>query len=152
MKKIIYVDMDDVLCDYKAAFTKAIEKNPEIQYPQSQFDFFRKLKPITGSIEAIEFLRKQDIFEVYILTAPSLFNPISYLEKRLWIEDHLGFEFVEKLIISPNKGLLKGDYLIDDITEGKGQEGFEGTLLHFGKEKYPNWKSIIHYFTTTYSI
>lgn len=152
MKKNIYVDMDDVLCDYKAAFAKATEKNPAIKYPQSQCDFFRKLKPIEGGIETVEFLRKQEIFEIYILTAPSVFNPFSYLEKRLWIEDHFGFEFTERLIISPNKGLLKGDYLIDDITEGKGQEDFEGKLLHFGQEKYPNWKSILDYFKSTYSI
>ena len=41
---------------------------------------------------------------------------------KQYIEDHLGFEMVEKLIISGHKGLNKGDYLIDDYNSGKGQE------------------------------
>jgi 5'(3')-deoxyribonucleotidase len=49
----------------------------------------------------------------------------------------------EKLIISPNKGLLKGDILIDDIVEGKGQEHFEGELIHFGSAKFPDWESVL---------
>ncbi len=38
------------------------------------------------------------------------------MEKRVWIEKYFGLEFTEKLIISANKGLLKGDLLIDDQT------------------------------------
>jgi 5'(3')-deoxyribonucleotidase len=73
------------------------------------------------------------------LTAPSEHNPLSYTEKRIWIEKHLGFDFVERLIICSNKSLLKGDILIDDHISGKGQENFEGQLIHFGSEEFLNW-------------
>ncbi len=42
-----------------------------------------------------------------------------------------------KLIICSNKGLLKGDILIDDHISGRGQEFFEGKLIHFGQNEYP---------------
>jgi 5'-nucleotidase len=51
--------------------------------------------------------------------------------------------WLKNWILSPNKALLKGDFLIDDMINGKGQEDFEGELITFGSEKYPNWKSVI---------
>ena len=50
-----------------------------------------------------------------------------------------------KLIISPNKALNKGHYLIDDYTEGKGQDNFEGELINFGSEKFKNWNLVCDY-------
>jgi len=43
-------------------------------------------------------------------------NPLSYTEKRVWIEKFFGIDFVEKLIICSNKGLVKGAFLIDDYS------------------------------------
>jgi len=37
---IVYIDMDDVLCDYTTAFNNAIEKTPGIAFPQSQYGFY----------------------------------------------------------------------------------------------------------------
>ena len=56
--------------------------------------------------------------------------------------DKIAIDVAQKLILSPNKALLKGDFLIDDMINGKGQEDFEGELIAFGSEKYPNWKSV----------
>ena len=106
--------------------------------------FFLNLAPIDESIESVNKLRQR--FDVYILTAPSPKNPLSYTEKRLWIENHFGYEFTEKLIISPNKSLLRGDYLIDDHESGRGQEGFQGTLIHFGSTPFANWQCVLAYF------
>lgn len=36
--------------------------------------------------------------------------------------------------------------MIDDCTEGRGQENFEGEVLHFGSEDFPDWLSIRNYF------
>lgn len=142
--------MDGVLCDYEGAHHKALARQPKIAYPQSQYGFFRNLKPLEYVLESIEKLRRLPALELYILTAPSIFNPLCYSEKREWVENHLGFDWVKKLIISPNKGLNKGHYLIDDHTEGRGQESFEGELLHFGSAKFPDWLSITHYLTNKY--
>jgi hypothetical protein len=55
-------------------------------------------------------------------------------------------DVVAKLIISPNKGLNRGHYLIDDCDSGKGQELFEGELIHFGHADYPDWNTVQKYF------
>ncbi len=143
MKKIVYVDMDDVLCDFMGNYTQAKKENPEIEFPQSIKGFWINLPPIENAVESVNILK--DKYDVYILTAPSVFNPVCYSEKREWIEKHLGFDICHKLIISPNKSLSKGDYLIDDYSEGNGQENFEGELIQFGTDKYPNWKAVIDY-------
>jgi 5'(3')-deoxyribonucleotidase len=138
-KKIVYVDMDGVLCDYHGAYSDAIKINPKIEYPQSQHGFFSNLEPITGAIESMRWLLESKFFDVHILTAPSIHNPMSYTEKRVWVEKWLGFDMVKKLIITRNKALNKGDFLIDDNTEGNGQSKFEGELIHFGSESFPTW-------------
>lgn len=145
-KKRIFVDMDNVLCDYDEAHKKALENNPDIKYPQSQYGFFFKLKPIRHSIKAFNILSKRNEFDVWIATAPSIYNPMSYTEKRAWVGKYLGLEVCNKLIIIPNKSLLIGKYLIDDIKEGKAnQQDFIGELIHFGSEKFPNWTNVLYY-------
>ena len=141
--EIVYIDMDGVLCDYNAAKNEALKRNPEQKFPQSEIGFFENLNPIENSIESINYLKSIEHIDVYILTAPSVKNPHCYTEKRLWIEKHLGIDMTEKLIITANKGLNKGEYLIDDHISGKGQENFEGIILQFGSEKFPSWKEIL---------
>ncbi|MEM9981430.1 MAG: hypothetical protein AAF734_02965, partial [Bacteroidota bacterium] len=151
-KKIIYVDMDNVLANYTTLFKERLQQQPEITYPQSQYGFFSSLLPMKQAIESVNLLAKQTFFDVYILTAPSIYNPLSYTEKRVWVEKRLGMSFVEKLIICPNKGLCKGDYLIDDNTMGSGQDHFEGRLIHFGSEEFIDWQAVVEYFRTHYAL
>jgi 5'(3')-deoxyribonucleotidase len=143
-KEIVYVDMDDVLCDYSGSYNEWLDFSPSVEYPQSIEGFFANLKPMNMAIDAVKMLQTR--FDVYILTAPSVLNPLCYTEKRLWVEKHLGMDMVRKLIITPNKGLNKGDYLIDDNTSGMGQDEFEGELIHFDSEKFPTWDNILDYF------
>ena len=110
-------------------------------FPQSQYGFFAKLKPMPDAIESVQTILNTDHFDLYFLTAPTIRNPFSYTEKRVWIEAYFGLPAVNKLIICSNKGLLKGDLLIDDHTNGRGQECFEGRLIHFGSPDFPNWKA-----------
>lgn len=136
---IIYVDMDGVLADFEKA-----AKDTIYEYPQSQYGFFRNLEPI-DYLEG--FLSLADVHDVYILTAPSIKNLMSYTEKADWVLSNLGEEWLNRLIICPDKSLLNGDMLIDDHISGKGQEDFEGALIHFGGIDYPNWNSILEDFT-----
>lgn len=122
----VYVDMDDVLCDFTGAQKRALANNPEQAYPQAQMDFFRKLEPLPGAIEGIKTLAEWH--SVWILTRPSYRNPLSYTEKRLWVEDHLGLAWCNRLIMSPDKTLLMGDVLIDD----QPWVGFSGKRYLFG--------------------
>lgn len=143
MKPILYVDMDDTLCKYTSTLLPQITS--ELQFPQGQLGFYRNLEPIKDAIESVIALINSNLYDVYILTAPSVINTHSYSEKREWIEKYFGYEFCHKLIISPNKGLLKGDYLIDDCSFGKGQENFSGKLIQIGTAAFPGWDSIIEY-------
>ena len=132
--------MDNTICDYSKAHAIAIAKEPKIFYPQSQLKFFENLEPISDAIESYFLLKEK--YEVFILSKPSVFNPLSYMEKRIWVEKYLGFKECERLILSCDKTLLRGDYLIDDLP----QLGFmnpEWKYIRFGSEDFPNWKSII---------
>ena len=137
--------MDDVLAGFKAGIYKRVAEYPFTFIPQSKVGFFENLEPICGAIDAVNKLRKNNLFDIYILTAPSTRNPHSYTEKRLWVEKYFDYDFTDKLIICSNKALLKGDYLVDDSASGKGQENFDGELIHFGSYVFPDWKSVLGY-------
>lgn len=143
-RKIVYVDMDDTICEFTEARNKALSRYPQQAYPQAQIDFFRKLKPIPGAIESMNAL--QEFYDVYILTRPSVQNAFCYTEKRLWVEDHLGIEWCHKLIICPNKALMIGDYLVDDVR----WHGFKGTQIMFDKHGSNNWEFVRNYLLEQY--
>ena len=143
MKKIVQVDMDGVLCDYEKTHRESLEKYPNIPYPQSMPGFYLNLEPMPRAIEAMRLLSK--IYDVRILTAPSNKNPLSYTEKRLWVENHLGYEFVEGITMSSYKDSVSGDYLIDDKSDSHGQDKFKGELIHFGTSEFPDWLSVYCY-------
>ncbi|MCP5016337.1 MAG: hypothetical protein GY938_13855 [Ketobacter sp.] len=138
--------MDHVLCDYETGFKRHQAKYPDLSFPQSQPGLYIGLEPIEGAIKAFSWLANQEEFAVLILTAPSILNPHSYCEKRIWVEEYLGIDAVENLIISPHKGLNRGDYLIDDCISGKGQENFQGELIQFGSCEFPDWSSVRVFF------
>ena len=48
----IFIDMDDVLCDFKTAFETRKAQFPDVQYPQSEKGFFKGLTPIDGAVSA----------------------------------------------------------------------------------------------------
>ncbi len=139
-RKVVFVDLDDVVFDYKGAWLRAIEANPKIQYPQAIYKFYENLEPLPNAIESIHFLDKIG-YEVFLATRQSAKNPLCYTEKAVSVEKHLGFEYAEKLFIAPDKTLLIGDYLIDDNI----WEGFKGEMIHFGSERFPEWNAVVNY-------
>lgn len=141
-KPRLYIDMDGVLCNFFKAALEALRKNPEQKYPQSQWGFFLKLEEIPGAIESVNKLKEK--YDVWILTRPSFHNVNCFTEKAQWIWDHLGFDMLQKTIMSGDKSLLKGEYLIDD-TNTAGQSEFEGEWIHFGSDKFKNWNSVLEY-------
>lgn len=140
----VYVDMDNVLCDFVKLYLEWKKEHPEITFPQSQFGFFSNMEPVENAVES--FKKLQEHFDVYILTRPSIYNLMCYTEKADWVKRHLGFNTLENLIICCDKSLLKGlnGYLIDDDTKA-GQLDFEGEHIHFKTEKFPDWDSVIKY-------
>lgn len=140
MKKIVYIDMDGVCCDFEKAWP-LVAKPVWIpgQDKEVPVGFFENLEPIKGCVEAIHKLAEK--FDVYILSTPQWSNPNSWSEKHKWVVKHLGEPLFKRLILSHHKRLNKGDYLIDDNVH----EGFEGEHIHFGSSRFPDWESVVEY-------
>ncbi len=134
--------MDGVLCNFYKAARKALYDNPGQRYPQSQWGFFLKLEEIPDSIESVKKL--SEIYDVWILTRPSFRNVNCFTEKAQWILDHLGYDYLERTIFSGDKSKIIGDFLIDDQNNAN-QDKFKGEWIHFGLEKFPDWKSVLKY-------
>ena len=135
-KKILYVDLDGVLADYDHAKQRTTEEE------RTQKGFFENLPPINGAVDAFKKLSEK--YETYFLSTAPWTNLHAPSEKRIWVEKHLGEFAFKKLILTHNKGLLKGDYLIDDRLLN-GVEDFGGEHIHFGSEKFKTWKDVLDY-------
>ena len=145
IKKIIYVDMDDTICQYKKEYNYRKEKFKDLDYPQKTHGFFESLEPVDYALPCLEQLQESGKYDIWFATAPSVKNRHCYIEKANWIYDYLGEEWQRKLIIINDKSKLIGDYLIDDCANGRGQEKFQGELIQFGHGKYSNWIDVTSY-------
>lgn len=142
-KEILLIDMDDVLVDFTTAKLKAIENVPIIGIPWCQYKFFENLEPMKDAVESVEKLMKY--YDICILTRPSVKNPLSYTEKRVWVEKYFGFEMCKNLILCYDKTMVRGNYLIDDnIHKGRFEPSWKH--IHFGQKDLSDWKTTTKYF------
>lgn len=144
MKKILYIDMDNVLVDFPTGIER-IEERQRIEY-EDRLDevphIFSKMDPIPGAIEAFHELA--ELFDTYILSTAPWHNPSAWHDKVVWVQHHLGEPAYKRLILSHNKHLNHGHFLIDDRTKnGAGQ--FTGEFIHFGQAKFPDWETVRRY-------
>jgi 5'(3')-deoxyribonucleotidase len=143
-KKIVYIDMDGVIVDFEMAVQQLSfeqkETYREVGYCQVP-GIFASLQPIEGALDAVTQL--SEIYDVYILSSPGWGNASAWSDKYEWVNTHLPF-MKKRLILSSQKHLNKGDYLIDDRT-ANGAGEFTGELIQFGTEKYPNWNVVLTY-------
>ncbi len=58
---------------------------------------------------------------------------------------YLGKEAYKRLILTHNKNLNNGDYLIDDRLKN-GADKFKGEHIHFGKDEFLGWEEVVEYF------
>lgn len=139
---ILFIDMDGVVCDFDGRIGAMISAGiPEATAIASK-GLFASLEPISGALESIHDL--EDKYEIYFLSTAPWSNVYAWTEKREWIGKHFDKRFKRKLILSSNKGLLRGDYLIDDRT-ANGVGDFQGEHIHFGTSKFPGWKAVRDY-------
>ena len=132
--KTLYIDMDGVLVDLQSNLDKQ-------GWHQN---VFKDPPPIDGAVEAFNELCFDEDYDVYILSTAPWNIPNSWTQKRLWVVKYLGGKAHKRLILSNNKSLLRGDILIDDRT-ANGAGDFQGELIQFGTEKYPNWTEVLKY-------
>ena len=144
MKKILYVDMDNVLVDFPSAFPRV---SPELLTKHGDDKdeipgIFLLMDPIPGAIDSFNELSK--LFDTYILSTSPWENDSAWTDKLKWVKKHLGESAYKRLILSHHKNLNTGDFLIDDRTKN-GADKFQGEHIHFGTEKFPDWKSVVEY-------
>lgn len=141
-KPILLIDMDGVKADYYEGFTREWAKRfpnrpvipakdlksfyiedaygqeyvEDIQKITRAEGFFRSLPPVPGAIEALQSIISEGEFDPFICTAPEIdaVSQCCFSEKAQWIEHHLGKEWLKRTILSKDKTMIYGDYLIDD--------------------------------------
>ncbi len=175
----ILVDMDGVIADFEKGFLDTyrnyhpdkyfvpLEQRTTFyvkeQYPNElqplveeiylAKGFFLSLPPIEGSLEALAELTSLGD-EINICTSPLLSNPFCVQDKYDWVINHLGKDWTDKIIVSKDKTIIHGDYLIDDKPDILGvQEPSWRHILYsqpYNQQvnsehriTWRNWKSVI---------
>ena len=143
-KKILYIDMDNVIVDFQSGINKLSQGLKE------KFDgrldevpgIFSKMIPIKNAIESVEKLSK--VYDTYLLSTAPWDNPSAWSDKIIWVKKYLGEVAYKRLILSHHKNLNRGDYLIDDRTKN-GADKFEGEHIHFGQGAFKDWNAVTKY-------
>lgn len=141
----VMFDLDDTLVQYDRAKADALKANPSHLYPQSTYGFYQQLEPMPYAQDVIKELLDAEGITPAICTAPSVLNPMSYTEKRYNVEKLFGMEMCHRLYMMPDKSRAIADVLVDNCTEGCGQERFQGELIHIGSDSFPNLQVIKNY-------
>ena len=144
MKKILYIDMDNVLVDFPSAFPK-LDAEILKKYEGDRDEIpgiFAFMEPMPGAIEAFEEL--SELFDTYILSTSPWENPSAWSDKLEWVKRYIGNPAYKRLILSHHKNLNFGHFLVDDRTN-RGADKFEGELILFGSPDYPDWNSVLRY-------
>src|SRR4051794_2767063 len=107
MKKIVYVDMDNVLVDFPSGIVRLSDEQRE-QYKDGLDDcpgIFALMDPIPGAVESYRELAR--LFDTYILSTSPWLNPQGLMHKLEWVKRHLGGEKADpaykRLILSHHK-------------------------------------------------
>jgi 5'-nucleotidase len=144
MKKILYIDMDNVLVDFGSGI-QALNEETRQEFRDDLDEapgIFSLMDPLEGAVEA--FTELSLLYDTYILSTAPWENPSAWSDKLLWVKRHLGKLAHKRLILSHNKNLNAGDYLVDDRT-ANGADRFRGEHIHFGSETFPGWDAVLTY-------
>ena len=136
--------MDNVLVDFPSGISK-LSKEVINEY-ESNLDevpnIFSLMEPLEGAIDSFKILSQK--YDTYILSTAPWKNSSAWTDKVKWVQKYLGESAYKRLILTHHKNLNHGDYLIDDRTKNGAGE-FKGELIHFGADKFPDWKSVCSY-------
>lgn len=97
--------------------------------------FYSRLAPIDGAKEALKSALAMG-HDVRIVSSPFISNPTCASDKLDWIVRHYGSHWASRLVLTNDKTLVRGDFLIDDKPEITGS--MEPTWRHvvFGDYEY----------------
>ena len=143
-KKIVYVDMDNVLVDFKSAlpFVPAQVRREYDGHLDDVPGIYSLMRPMPGAVVA--FTELASLFDTYVLSTSPWDNPSAWSDKLAWVKTYLGKPAHKRLILTHHKDLNRGDFLIDDRKK-HGADRFEGEHLRFGMERFPDWPAVMAY-------
>lgn len=137
--------MDGVLVNFQSGIDRLTEAE-KIEYKDQEKNaphIFSKMEPIEGAIEAFKMLAEK--YDTYILSTAPWNNETALGDKVAWAKRYLGATVYKRLILSHNKHLNAGHYLIDDRPHKNGAADFKGELIHFRSEKFPDWNYVLDF-------
>ena len=144
-RKILYIDMDGVLVDFQSGLDR-VPADVQAEYKGHEDDIpgiFALMDPMPGAVEA------------YLGAVAGCSTPTSCL-RRLGRTRRPGRTSwsgcsgtsakaaYKRLILTHHKDLNRGDFLVDD-RRMRGAAEFEGELIPFGSEEFPDWRSVVEY-------
>lgn len=158
-KPVLLIDMDGVISDYRGRFVELIKvhypdvrvRDPEEMHSfyiedvytelteRQIFDFTQKkgffatIPPVEGAIEALKKIEAGGRFEPFLCSAPDADYEelFCHTEKADWVNRHLGKYWLKRMILTNDKTVINGDWLIDDKPEIK------------GANKNPTWQQVV---------
>ena len=136
--------MDNVLVDFPSGIAQtplSIQQEYEGRLDEVPH-IFSRMTPIDGAVEAFDEL--SSLFDTYILSTAPWENPTAWSDKLNWVKKYLDEPAYKRLILSHNKHLNSGDFLVDDRL-ANGADRFTGEHIHFGTKKFKNWSSVVEY-------
>jgi 5'(3')-deoxyribonucleotidase len=152
MKRIVYIDMDNVIVDFVSGINRLSAKTQR-EYEGRLDDvpgIFALMDPMPGAVQSVTELHSK--FDVYALSTAPWANPSAWSDKVAWIQKHFGSSptapLHKRLILTHHKHLNTGDYLIDDRTRN-GADRFKGQHIHFGQPEWPNWEVVTRFLMST---
>ena len=136
--------MDNVLVDFPTGIEKiTITQKQEYEGRLDEVPgIFGLMEPMDGAVDS--FYKLAEKYDTYILSTAPWENPSAWSDKLIWVKKYLSMPAYKRLILSHHKNLNSGDYLIDDRLKN-GVDKFAGEHIHFGTDKFPNWKSVCEY-------
>lgn len=144
INKILYVDLDNVMVNFQSGIDK-LDNDTILNY-EGRLDevphIFSMMDPVEDAIESYELLCKK--YDTYILSTSPWENDTAWYDKLNWVKKHIGKTAYKRLILTHNKHLNRGDYLIDDRLKN-GADKFQGELILFLSDRFPDWKSVTNY-------
>ena len=145
----VYLDMDGPLADFDL---HCLMKGIHPSQAKLHSGTYLNLSPSEGAIEAVDYLTKLTIIDVFVLSKIPSQNHGAATEKHFWLERYFP-TLAKRLILSPDKGCVGSarDFLIDDHPEWANANNFPGEIVQFftpSTQTGRTWAEILHYFST----
>lgn len=180
--KVILVDMDNTLVDWDSQFYSmmsrlhphvplttretrinwSIERNYPSQYERAilgltnEPEFWRTMPPMSGGIEAMKAMVTGGL-NVFIVSTPDPQHTARCAKEKFdWVEHYLGQSWKNKVILTADKTLIRGDVLIDDkpnVCQGLHDPSWIHVLYHHAYnsmytktprlERWNDWKQVL---------